>query len=169
LHNYGAQVSVFITKKDNNFSPVSAHQLDILRQMKISIEFGETAEKALAEIESPDLIIDGLIGYSLKGAPKGTPANLIRWANEQIAPILALDSPSGVDVTSGKVYEPAIKADATLTLALPKEGLRGSESAKQVGELYLSDISVPPELYAGEGLNLELNPLFSEQDIIRLA
>jgi hydroxyethylthiazole kinase-like uncharacterized protein yjeF len=169
LHNYGAQVSVFITKKDNNFSPVSAHQLDILRQMKISIEFGETAEKALAEIESPDLIIDGLIGYSLKGAPRGTPANLIRWANEQIAPVLALDSPSGVDVTSGKVYEPAIKADATLTLALPKEGLRGSESAKQVGELYLADISVPPELYAGEGLNLELNPLFSEQDIIRLA
>lgn len=37
--------------------------------------------------------------------------------------MLSFDVPSGVDTTTGTVYEPAIKA-ATMTLALPKEGLR---------------------------------------------
>ncbi len=37
-----------------------------------------------------------------------------------------------------------------------------------VGELYLADISVPPDLYARPGLNLEVGPVFSHDDIIRL-
>jgi hypothetical protein len=37
-----------------------------------------------------------------------------------------------------------------------------------VGELYLADISVPPELYASPGLDLALRPLFRQADVIRL-
>ena len=95
------------------------------------------------------MIVDGVIGYSLKGAPRGAAADLIRWANAQPAPILALDAPSGVDATTGTIFDPAIKATATMTLALPKEGLRTPGVEAHVGELYLADISVPPALYAG--------------------
>ena len=118
---------------------------------------------------SPDLILDGVIGYSLKGAPRATAATLIRWANAQPAPILALDAPSGVDTTSGTVFDPAVRAAATLTLALPKEGLRAPGVAAQVGELYLADISVPPELSAEPALALAVGPIFSENDIVRLS
>ena len=48
---------------------------------------------ALPQVQSPELIVDGLIGYRLQGAPHGTVADLIRWANAQAAPILALDVP----------------------------------------------------------------------------
>jgi NAD(P)H-hydrate repair Nnr-like enzyme with NAD(P)H-hydrate epimerase domain len=41
--------------------------------------------------------MDGIISYGLKGAPPGTAADLIRWANGHSAPISALDVPSGVD------------------------------------------------------------------------
>lgn len=82
----------------------------------------------------PDLIIDGIIGYSLEGNPRGAAAEMIRWANEQRSPILALDAPSGVDTTTGRVFEPAISATATMTLGLPKEGLRGPGVEAQVGE-----------------------------------
>ena len=44
-----------------------------------------------------DLIIDALIGYSLQAAPRGNALELINWANTQDAPILCLDTPSGVD------------------------------------------------------------------------
>lgn len=80
----------------------------------------------------------------MKGNPRGTAGALIRWANAQDAPILALDAPSGVDTATGVVFDPAIKAAATMTLALPKEGLRASGVEVCVGELYLADISVPP-------------------------
>jgi NAD(P)H-hydrate epimerase len=104
----------------------------------------------------------------LRGAPGGAAGDLIRWANEQGAPILSLDVPSGVDTATGAVFDPAVRATATMTLALPKEGLCAPGVGDQVGELYLADISVPPSLYAGPGLGLDVGNLFAEGDIIRL-
>jgi NAD(P)H-hydrate epimerase len=119
-------------------------------------------------LDSADLVIDGLIGYSLEGAPRGTTSDLIRWANRQHVPILSLDVPSGVDTTSGTAFDPAIQATATMTLALPKQGLRAPGAERNVGELYLADISVPPELYAAPGLELCVGPVFAENDIVRI-
>ncbi len=169
LHSYGAQVQVYITKPDTAFTRIPAHQLNILRRMNVPIAFADVLQDARTlKSVTDDLIIDGIIGYSLQGAPRGTAADLIRWANAQSAPILALDAPSGVDTTTGTVFEPAIKAAATLTLALPKEGLRVPGVAVQVGDLYLADISVPPELYAEPPLNLTVPPIFAKSDIVQL-
>jgi NAD(P)H-hydrate epimerase len=165
LHNWGAQVRVFATKPIWDFAPVPAHQLDILNRMKVSVS---QAEEVSEEGSNPDVILDGVIGYSLKGAPRGTAGELIRWANAQQAPILALDAPSGVDTTTGTVFDPAIRATATMTLALPKEGLRAPGVGERVGELYLADISVPPSLYAEPALGLSVGPLFAQEDVIRL-
>jgi len=164
LSNYGALVQVCITKSAERFSPVPAHQLDILYRMKIPVFPAER----ITQIEKPALVIDGIIGYSLKGAPRGTAGDLIRWANTCGAPILSLDAPSGVDTTTGTVFDPAIKATATMTLALPKKGLLAPGVGDQVGELYLADISVPPSLYAEPALGLEVGHLFARSDIIRL-
>ena len=164
LHNYGARVSVYITKPDEAFTAVPAHQLGILRRMQVPVLAAGEVETAAG----PDLIIDGIIGYSLKGAPRGSAGDMIRWANGQPAPVLALDAPSGVDTTTGTVFSPAIQAVATMTLALPKEGLRVPGVAAQVGELYLADISVPPQLYAEPALALQVGAIFAESDIVRL-
>jgi NAD(P)H-hydrate epimerase len=164
LHNWGALVTVHTTKPEEEFTPVPAHQLDILRRMKVPVHSGEAAPGD----DPADLVIDGVIGYSLKGAPTGTAGKLIRWANAQDAPVFSLDAPSGVDTTTGTVFDPAIRATATMTLALPKEGLRSPGVQANVGELYLADISVPPSLYAGPALGLAVGHLFAQSDIIRL-
>jgi len=164
LHNWGASVQVFIAKVEQEFTPVPAHQLDILGRMRVSVSQAE----AIQDVTEVELVLDGIIGYSLKGAPHGAAKNLIQWANNQPAPILSLDAPSGVDTTTGTVFDPAINATATMTLALPKEGLRASGVDAYVGELYLADISVPPSLYAKEALGLTVAPIFAESDIIRL-
>ncbi len=165
LHNYGAKVQVVTTKPDHKFTPVPAHQLTILRRMKVPV----VRIDAISDVPTPDLVVDGIIGYSLKGAPHGAAAALIRWANTSGAPILALDAPSGVDPTTGTVFDPAIRAAATMTLALPKEGLRAEGVKAQVGELYLADISVPPELYAAPALGLEVGAIFAQSDLVRLS
>lgn len=167
LQNYGAHVQVYTTKPDADFTPVPKQQLDILYRMGTPVAQAGALTQA-SPPDLPDLIVDGVIGYSLKGAPRGEAAALIRWANASGAPILALDAPSGVDTTTGTVFDPAIRAGATLTLALPKQGLRAPGVAAQVGELYLADISVPPELYAAPALGLAVSHLFAHSDIVRL-
>jgi len=161
LHNYGAQIQILIITPDDQLSPITRHQLEILRRMRVPILIE-------AGIEQPDLIIDGLIGYGLKDAPHGSAADLIRWANATDAPTLALDTPSGLDTTTGTVFDPTIRATATLTLALPKKGLITADAKTCVGELYVADISVPPDLYARPSLGLNVSPIFAEHDIVRL-
>jgi NAD(P)H-hydrate epimerase len=164
LWAWGAWVRVFTTKPADAFRPVPAHQLDTLRRMQIAIG----SEEELLSEEAPSLILDGVVGYRLKGAPEGGAAALIRWANARERPVLSLDTPSGLDTTTGQVFEPAIRATATMTLALPKEGLRGPGAAEHVGELYLADIGVPPSLYARPPLELEVGAIFAQGDVVRL-
>jgi NAD(P)H-hydrate epimerase len=154
LINRGRAVSVTLSSP-YSLTAVPAHQADILRQMGAVI----------AEDPAPaDLILDALIGYSLRGNPTGRSATLIEWANEPPAPVLALDTPSGLDVTTGVAATPHILATATLTLALPKAGLL---EAPAVGELYLCDISVPEVVYQRLGVTSPL--LFRDDVIVRLS
>jgi len=97
----------------------------------------------------PDLILDGLIGYGLKGAPTGKTADLIEWANETGVPILALDVPSGINATDGNAPGIFVKPKWTLTLALPKTGL----SKENGGELFLADLGIPEGAYRRVGLS----------------
>ncbi len=165
LHNWGADVSVLTTRDDDAFAGVLAHQLRIARKMGIPVE------SAVGSSRWPDcdLLIDALIGYSLSGPPNGAAAVLIAQANAGETPVLSLDTPSGIDVSSGSIPGTAVRATATLTLALPKAGLVLPEMVSYVGELYVADISVPPGLYAGEGLGLAVDPIFALADIVRLA
>ena len=163
LHNWGAKVYVFTTAPDNDYTGVPARQLDILLRMGVPV----AASEVIRRLPPADLLLDAIIGYSLSGAPHGAAAELIRRANEHGAPILSLDAPSGVDTTTGAVNDPSVFATATMTLALPKEGLRTKTAKKAAGELYLADIGVPPELYAGLGLSV--GRVFAKESIVRIA
>ncbi|MEE8146443.1 MAG: NAD(P)H-hydrate epimerase, partial [Longimicrobiales bacterium] len=166
LAGWGADVEVRLSTAEVRLQPVAAHQLSILRRLEILIAAADAAGLHGA-VEGPDLIIDGLIGYSLAGTPRGAAADLIKTANESDAPVLSLDVPSGLAASSGAVHEPTIRASATLTLALPKHGLLSEQAREIVGELYLADIGVPAPLYLKIGLE-HPGPLFAEGDIVRL-
>jgi NAD(P)H-hydrate epimerase len=102
---------------------------------------GEIDERS--ESLMPDLIVDALIGYGLRCAPRGRLADLIRWASGTGAPILSLDIPSGVDGTTGEIPGAAVVPNWTMTLALPKTGLL----PRRTGELFLGDLGIPVETY----------------------
>ena len=109
-----------------------------------------------------DLIIDAIIGYSLKSAPRGKALEMINWANQQNTKILSLDVPSGVDSTTGKTYGEFIKADRTLTLALPKTGLL----PEIVGDLFLADLGIPQKVY--EKMWIEYSDPFQKSFVVKL-
>jgi len=111
-----------------------------------------------------DLILDALIGYSLRGDPRSRAADLIWWANEQATPVCSLDVRSGFDATTGESRDPCARATATLTLALPKAGLASASDV--VGDLCLADMSIPAEPYSG--LGMQVDPIFASGPILRV-
>lgn len=160
LINWGFEVDVFVSNPES-MKEVPQHQLATLNNMKVRV-----FDVSRLRDQHYDLIIDGIIGYSLQGNPKGEAAEMIHWANIQLAPVLSLDTPSGIDLTTGTIHDPVIKADATLTLALPKKGLYDKQVEPLRGELYLGDISVPPQLYAQPSLGLKVGHIFSQGDLL---
>ncbi len=167
LSAWGADIHLALAQKPDKMTPVPAHQLDVLQRMDIEGS-KEPAVLNNLNMNDFDLILDGLIGYSLKDKPHGLIADLITCANKSDTSILSLDTPSGVDTGNGTIYSPAIRANATLTLALPKVGLFMDGVPDQTGDLYLGDISVPPCLYESEALNMNVGPLFAKSEILKL-
>ena len=141
LANWGADVEVIVGTTKDRMKSVPLGQLHVLENMGIPTQLTDYT------LGDYDLLIDGLIGYGLEGNPRDRVAMMIKDANVSGRPILALDVPSGMNATSGKAYDPCIKATATLTLALPKTGFLAPSASPYVGDLYLADISIPRKVY----------------------
>ena len=117
---------------------------------------------AAFDVAEADLVIDAVIGYSLKEAPRGPTMALIRAAEAAAAPVISLDIPSGVDPDTGETPGVAVHPAVTVTLALPKRGL----TEHNAGELWLADLGIPPGVYARAGLAFE--PPFGAAAQVRL-
>jgi NAD(P)H-hydrate epimerase len=152
LANAGVAVTLALSRDPQDLHGVPAHQYDILRRM------GVTAEPA-GRVE---VAIDALIGYSLRGAPRGHTRDLIGQLVASSDVVISLDNPSGIDVSTGLAPGAVVDADATMTLALPKAGLAG---VSQVGDLYVADISVPPSVMRALGAAA---PDFRESPILQI-
>jgi NAD(P)H-hydrate epimerase len=162
LSGWGAAVTVVIAQSKDEMRGVPRQQLAVLEWIGIPVRVA--ADGITDLFTGADLVIDALIGYSLRGAPTGAVAALIRHANASGRPILALDLPSGLDGDRGEASDPTIRATQTLTLALPKRGLLAPAARPWVGQLHLADISVPEKVY--RRLGLTVGPIFAESDIV---
>jgi len=148
LAERGSAVTVFLASPREKFSGEPLRQLKQAGRAGVGV--AEAREKE--ELAAFDLVIDALLGFNLKGPPRGSFAGLIRAANESGRRILAVDLPSGLDADTGEAFEPCIRATATLTLAYPKKGLLEEGAREFVGKLFVADIGVPEEACRRMGL-----------------
>ena len=168
LTAWGADVQVVTTRAVEDHAGIALHQLGILQRWGLPIVDGSIDPSVPEAGAAADLIIDGLLGFSLEGDPHGAAAALIEAANAAATPILAIDLPSGLNATTGEIGSPCVRAAATLTLALAKTGL-GVEVAEAVtGDLWLADIGVPPAAYARIGIPLSAL-IFTSRPFLRLS
>jgi hydroxyethylthiazole kinase-like uncharacterized protein yjeF len=141
LINAGAWVETFILAAREKIRGDALANLVILENMNHQPSFIDKMPVALHH--TPDLIIDALLGTGVKGALKGIIAEAVRFINDQSAPILVVDIPTGVDADTGSVDGPAIRASRTATMALLKRGLLLSPGREQAGIVDIVDISMP--------------------------
>lgn len=94
------------------------------------------------------LCIDALLGTGFTRAPEGVMAAAINWLNNQQAPVVAVDLPSGVDASSGGIPGVAVRAALTVTFAFPKVGLVSYPGAGHAGEVVIVPIGIPDPVAA---------------------
>ncbi len=168
LRGWGADARVVLAAQRADLRAAPARQRDVFQALGgLVAEANEENASAVGEtLAEAELVIDGLLGYSVRGAPRGVLGELIRAANRSAAPILAVDLPSGLHPDTGEPLGVASRAACTVTLALPKTGLLEARSRALVGELLLADIGIPPLVY--ERFAIDARRVFETGDLLRI-
>lgn len=91
-----------------------------------------------------DLAIDALLGIGTTRAPAGALLSAIEALNASLAPVLAVDVPSGLNADRGTRFEstPAVRARWTLSLLSLKPGLFTAEGRDHAGQVWFDDLGV---------------------------
>lgn len=136
IRNHGLNVVVCVLGLERE----SELLVGLKRQIKVFRGFGgkiltkiELLEYVKALDAPLELIIDGLLGLTisfeeLRTGDQAAAYELIAWANRSRARVLAIDVPTGVDPTSGKISiidgnQLYIHAEFVVAMGAPKKGL----------------------------------------------
>ncbi|KAA9381793.1 NAD(P)H-hydrate dehydratase [Microbispora cellulosiformans] len=93
-----------------------------------------------------DVVLDGLVGIGGGGALREPYGTLAELTAEAAGLVVAVDVPSGVDASSGRVEGPAVRAHLTVTFGAYKAGLLVDPGASHAGSVELVDIGLGPHL-----------------------
>ena len=99
-------------------------------------------------IERAALVIDALLGTGVQGGlrePVRTAVELCNRARVAGVPVLAVDTPTACDLTSGELSDPVVRADVTVTFHRPKTGLLTRRGRLVAGRVLVAPIGIPAE------------------------
>jgi NAD(P)H-hydrate epimerase len=103
-------------------------------------------------IEKAAVVVDALLGTGVRGVlrePVRTAVDVLRRARTVGIPVLAVDTPTAVDLSSGEPSDPVVAADLTVTFHRPKTGLLTRRGAALAGKVLVAPIGIPPEADRG--------------------
>lgn len=116
---------------------------------RLHLANGHDARLLLNGIERAALVIDALLGTGVRGAlrePIRSAVEVCLLARRSGVPILAVDTPTAVDPTSGAPSDPVVWAHATITFHRPRIGLRTKVGARFAGRVLVAPIGIPGEV-----------------------
>lgn len=90
------------------------------------------------------VVVDGLLGTGIRDAPRAQYAAAIEAANAAEAPVVALDTPSGVNGATGGVAGSAVRAELTVAFGWPKLGTLVYPGRAFCGRIVAVEIGFPP-------------------------
>ena len=96
-------------------------------------------------VEEPgaaDVVVDALFGTGFRGKPRREAAQAVEQMNAAGVPIVAVDLPSGVDASTGRVEGAAVQASLTVTFHAPKVGHVVAPGRFHAGTLVVADIGL---------------------------
>ncbi len=158
LWNEGIYVRVICIADESSITGDSRINYDVLQNMNVPMDLVKSIDD-LAELENepPDLLVDALLGTGINGPVRGFAGEVIDFINKNLdTKIVSVDIPSGLNASSGDVPGKAIRANITVTMALPKYCHVLYPARNYVGEFYVADIGIPPFVLHDSDVNVEM-------------
>jgi ADP-dependent NAD(P)H-hydrate dehydratase / NAD(P)H-hydrate epimerase len=94
-------------------------------------------------LDGSGVVVDALLGTGFEGAPREPLASAIWAINQQDAPVVACDVPSGVNASTGEIEADAVRATVTATFHGSKVGLHVNPGKEHAGRVEVVEIGIP--------------------------
>ena len=149
LINLGVRVEVFAFSLEEDYKGDALVNFLILKNMGVKPKHILKQEDLFTlerELVHSHLVVDALLGTGLTSEVRGLMGEAIDRINRAEKTVISVDIPSGIHGDTGEVLGRAVKADRTVTFALPKQGLFLYPGAEFTGEIIVGDISMPREV-----------------------
>ena len=154
---HGANVVVAVVASDTRpKGPSAVRNWDRIAQdegiTKVHLSVARDVAMFGQGIEKAAVLVDALLGTGVRGAlrePVRSAVELINKARAGGVPVVAVDTPTAVDLSSGEPSDPAVLADLTVTFHRPKTGLLTKRGAAHAGKVLVAPIGIPPDADRG--------------------
>lgn len=103
------------------------------------------------ELDGATVVVDALLGTGLEGDVREPIRSAIQALDRTAVPVVAVDTPSGLDGRTGRVRGVAPHAVMTVTFGFPKPGLFLADGPAHVGRLVAATLAYPPLARAAAG------------------
>ncbi|MBD3178445.1 MAG: NAD(P)H-hydrate dehydratase [Candidatus Latescibacteria bacterium] len=155
VHSEGGEVTVFLTGNPDKYGGAAGKNFEIASGLPIDIFGPDDIDRAAEELSGCHVVVDALFGTGITREVEGRFAEIIDDINSAGKCTVSVDIPSGINGDSAQVMGTAVRADFTITFGLPKTGNILYPGFDYCGELYVTHISFPPELYRRDDIMLE--------------
>lgn len=148
LQEKGWQVLVIVLADRDSIHADALTNLVLLPDEILSFcpEEGELTEKHADDIQKADVLIDALLGTGLRNDLHGIYLEAVELINTAPGKVVAVDIPTGIHGTTGRILGQAVHANMTVTFGAAKLGHVLYPAAEHVGRLVIVDIGIPPQL-----------------------
>jgi NAD(P)H-hydrate epimerase len=149
-------IAVLVAAEARPGTPDAARNWDRLEQVErvTRIHAGVARDVAILGqgIERAAVVVDALLGTGVRGSlrePVRSAVDLVARAREAGVPVVAVDTPTAVDLSSGAPSDPVVRADLTVTFHRPKTGLLTRIGSALAGRILVAPIGIPTEADPG--------------------
>jgi ADP-dependent NAD(P)H-hydrate dehydratase / NAD(P)H-hydrate epimerase len=157
LARAGADVAAVLVSGESVPSTADAtrnwNRLDRERRVsRIHAATGLELKVLAKDIDRASVVVDALLGTGVHGElrdPIRSAVEVVLRARAEKVPVVAVDTPTAVDLTSGDPTDPVVQADLTVTFHRPKTGLRTRRGAALAGKVLVAPIGIPREADRG--------------------
>ncbi len=146
LSSWGCAVTVAVHGELSR--GVVVHQLHAAERTGVAAVVSTDPDVSVAPAGAA-LLVDGLLGTGLTGAPRPAHAAVIELMRGSI---LSIDVPSGLDSDDGTVAGAAVRANVTCTLTACKRGMWVDGVRAWTGVIHVADIGMPRQAWLRCGL-----------------
>ncbi len=134
-------IVIYLLGKEEQLKKDAHFNYQVVKNLSIPVV--EVSSSQEVDLEKGALLVDALLGTGITREVEGIYKEVIEKINTSGDFVVAVDIPSGVEASDGRIMGEAVKADLTVTLGLIKRGLCSFPGRECVGKLKLANIGIP--------------------------